>query len=389
MHLENISIEHIGGIDNLVLNLDSRMNILCGPNGIGKTTILECIAHLFTAGASGWLKRNARHEKGEVRGVLSVGDKRRDISISLSEFSPLKDDHLSGAHDEASNILVLKVGRTFEYKPLDAVGRDQEKSDPVLWNDARKGVSVAEVKNWFVNRYLYSKYETLTEQQINNFELARDSFGVLNPQFSFSRVDAATNEIMVSTPSGEIYFEYLSSGFKSCLSMIFGIIKEIEFRFTDVRINAQDFSGIVAIDEIELHLHPEWQSVICGVLLKLFPKSQFICTTHSPHVIQAAEARQIVAIEQGGNGVQRRELPESQYGFKGWTIEEVLTDVMGMRDLMTEAFHAAITNFELAIDDEDVGRSAAAYRQLDAMLHPHNRLRKMLRMQLFAAGGEP
>ena len=47
--------------------------------------------------------------------------------------------------------------------------------------------------------------------------------------------------------------------------------------------------GVVMIDEIELHLHPSWQRNVIPALDRTFPNCQFIVTTHSPLVCQAAE----------------------------------------------------------------------------------------------------
>lgn len=217
--------------------------------------------------------------------------------------------------------------------------------------------------------------------------MARSSFSALNKSFSFSRVDASTNEILVNTPSGEIYYEYLSSGFKSCLSIIFGIIKEIEFRFIEPKIKAIDFDGIILIDEVELHLHPEWQTVIISVLIKTFPKAQFICTTHSPHVIQSAQPNQIIAIENREGKTTQRILPSTEHGFKGWTIEEVLMDVMGMNDLRTSVFTETIEKFEIDIKEESYDSALESYNKLEAMLHPNNHMKKMLRFQLASIKG--
>ena len=46
-------------------------------------------------------------------------------------------------------------------------------------------------------------------------------------------------------------------------------------------------SGIVMIDEIELHLHPAWQQRILPTLQRIFPRIQFIVTTHSPQVVSS------------------------------------------------------------------------------------------------------
>ncbi|MGA1262681.1 MAG: AAA family ATPase [Prochlorothrix sp.] len=48
--------------------------------------------------------------------------------------------------------------------------------------------------------------------------------------------------------------------------------------------------GVVLIDEIELHLHPQWQSKVIEKLCRTFPNCQFILTTHSPQVITNLES---------------------------------------------------------------------------------------------------
>ncbi|MGR6008126.1 AAA family ATPase, partial [Bacillus cereus] len=44
--------------------------------------------------------------------------------------------------------------------------------------------------------------------------------------------------------------------------------------------------GTVIIDELDVHLHPEWQLTISDSLRRMFPKLQFIITTHSPTLLQ-------------------------------------------------------------------------------------------------------
>ena len=53
----------------------------------------------------------------------------------------------------------------------------------------------------------------------------------------------------------------------------------------DGRVDALSGSGIVLIDEIELHLHPAWQRDILPRLMATFPNVQFFVTTHSPLVL--------------------------------------------------------------------------------------------------------
>lgn len=384
MKINTLTIEGIGGIESLQLELNENMNIICGPNGIGKTTILEVIAHIFSNGQTNILKRNVNSEMGKITVEIDNNGTIQSKTIQFDTFVPEKPTQISGALNELSSGLIsLKTARIFQYQALQSVNKDTSKANNILWNDAINGINLSDIKNWFVNRYLYSAHEgALSNEQLNNYELAKACFSFLDSSFTFSKVDASSNEIMVNTPSGEIYYEYLSSGFKSIISILFGIIKEIEFRFTDPRINAKDFHGIILIDEIELHLHPAWQGKIVEVLLRAFPLAQFVTSTHSPHIIQTAEPNQIVALNSNVNVVKQRILPSSAFGFKGWSIEEVLTDVMGMSDTRTEFYNSTLTEFNNLLDNEKYDEARDLYQKINEFLHPDNHLRKILEIQL-------
>lgn len=385
MKINKLKIEGVGGIEALTLTFNPQMNLICGPNGIGKTTILESIAHVFSHGSTSILKRNVRATTSRITSEIDNNGIIQNGDINFDVFVPEKQAHISGLNDLTSSLIALKTARTFLYQPLAAVNKDTNKEMYTLWNEAINGINLSDIKNWFVNRYLYSAHPgALSTEQLNNFELAKKCFSLLNKDFIFSKVDASTNEIMVNTPSGEIYYEYLSSGFKSIISILFGIIKEIEFRFREPRINAIDFKGIILIDEIELHLHPDWQEKIVDILISAFPHAQFFASTHSPHVIQTAKPNQIIALSHVDSNVFQRELPSSKFGFQGWSIEEVLTDVMGMEDTRTTIFNQLIKLFQEQIETEDYESASSNFENINSLLHPHNQLKKLLKFQLAA-----
>ena len=70
--------------------------------------------------------------------------------------------------------------------------------------------------------------------------------------------------------------------------------------------------GIVLIDEIDAHLHPSWQREIGPWLTKLFPKLQFIVTTHSPYVCQTAVQGSVWALPAPGSDAQLHRLEGEQ-----------------------------------------------------------------------------
>ena len=80
----------------------------------------------------------------------------------------------------------------------------------------------------------------------------------------------------------------MSDGYKNTLSMI----GDIAYRMAVLNPMLgdkvlEDTSGVVVIDEIDLHLHPQWQQTIISDLNTIFPKIQFIVSSHAPAVINS------------------------------------------------------------------------------------------------------
>jgi predicted ATP-binding protein involved in virulence len=55
--------------------------------------------------------------------------------------------------------------------------------------------------------------------------------------------------------------------------------------------------GIVLIDELDLHLHPNWQRHIVGDLKQAFPEIQFVATTHSPFIVQSLSSAELINLD--------------------------------------------------------------------------------------------
>jgi len=67
-----------------------------------------------------------------------------------------------------------------------------------------------------------------------------------------------------------------------------------------------EIQGIVAIDEIDVHLHTDLQNTILPQLIKVFPKVQFIITTHSPLFVLGMKRTF------GENGFEIRNMPNGE-----------------------------------------------------------------------------
>lgn len=387
MKIKSLNIQNIGGIEAIDLEFSPNINIICGPNGIGKTTILDVVSHSLCPKleSSNILKRKANSSNGFFEVSICDDDgKSLVLKQKVLEFLPNESVYLTSQADDemVKKIIVLKTNRYFDYQKLDSIPSDVVPSVFRVAEENRKGINYSAAKGWFVNRYLYSARKgVLSYEQEENFKLAEASFALLDENFKFYKVEPSSNDILVNTPTGIIYYEYLSAGFKSLFCIIVGVIKEIEFRFKEVA--AENFDGIIVIDEIELHFHPEWQEKILKVLKEVFPRVQFIVSTHSPHIIQTAEASEVIALEKDENFViKRKQLMDLKYGFKGWTIEEILKDVMGMESLRTRFFEETLSLFSRAIVKEDLERAQEIFKTIDEMLHPNNELRTLFEFQI-------
>ena len=110
-------------------------------------------------------------------------------------------------------------------------------------------------------------------------------------------------EVAYKDPSGElmrISMNQLSDGYKSTISLV----ADIAYRMAVL--NPQllgqvctETDGIVLIDEVDLHLHPTWQQQILKDLTEIFPKVQFIVTTHAPAVISTVKSENVIMLDAG------------------------------------------------------------------------------------------
>lgn len=97
--------------------------------------------------------------------------------------------------------------------------------------------------------------------------------------------------------------EQLSTGQLILLNLFITIIRHADYKDLNNSIRLENIEGIVVVDEIDAHLHTKHQSEVLPKLIKLFPKVQFIMTSHSPLFVLGMEK------EFGVENIQLVDLP--------------------------------------------------------------------------------
>lgn len=250
------------------------------------------------------------------------------------------------------------------------------------------------IQTWFAE---VQGKKQLSFFEFEDFQMAIECFTRLDPEIKYSRVVIIDEiqrekeykknkklkaEILVETYDGEIPLNQLSAGYQSCLSIFLEIIMKAK-TIAGFEKSIYEYDGLILIDEIDLHLHPEWQKKFLEILRWMIPDAQIIATTHSPHIIQSAEANEVIVIEnRHGLCYTKASNSNSIYGYQGWSIEEILEDVMGLNNTYSELYNELLNSIEEAIDRMDYKTAKTKLEEFKKLLHPNNHLAKILSIQI-------
>jgi len=371
LRIDQVQIKEYPPFRNFHLSFPSQLTVIAGPNGVGKSRLL---AALVAVG----------HVPVYIEGGVRFNQPGHDPYIGVAFFGGGENFLTATKSPE-----VVRPSHVF----LSATRKIQQIAIPSLRPFSRSrdllGQGTDGLKDWFVNTELHLSRGANTEDStLRNYATVKRIFNLLDPKVSFSRVDHEF-DILLELPQGELKFELLSSGFQSAFKLLFEILTLVEGN-NQGSLAVEDYAGVILIDEIDVHLHPTWQGSILQHLRTLVPNAQIIATTHSAHVIQGLKKDELIALELDSDGYPRQRVIEPSagpFGFQGWTVEEILRDVMGLEDTISPQLQQAETGFNAALDDEDAEAARPYYEKLMAMLHPRNGMRRVYDLQFESIGG--
>ena len=357
-------------MEDLRLQLDPQLAVLHGDNAHGKTSVLSAIAVCLGAvplllpdvSGIGFLKKDRRDGRGARVSVTTTDD------VSWERTSGLKRSAVRFAKgdesQETSKHPLRELKQWLERSALQAWGGsadlpilafyDTERAVPNLTKprSLRKDTpsryaalagalsartSFRELFEWF-----YSKEnEELREQRerrdhdyrLKELSVVRTAIssmieGVTEPHVELRPLRFVVLERLNGETGAKRSLDQLSGGYQAVLALA----ADLAWRMAQGNPhlpNPLESEAISLIDEIELHLHPSWQQRILGDLMRTFPNTQFIVSTHSPQILTTVRPHQIVQLHREENRICARQAGDATFGAKAG---DVLSAVMGVEE---------------------------------------------------------
>lgn len=180
--------------------------------------------------------------------------------------------------------------------------------------------------------------------------------------------DFLTSEIVASHPDhGRLPVNMLSDGIRNLIGFVADLAHRAVRLNPRYRHEACFFSpGIVLIDEVDMHLHPEWQQLVIGQLRKAFPRIQFIVTTHSPQVLSTVDKESIRVIRMR-DGVATPETPKFQ--TRGVESADVLAFIMGVHPVPQVEEASWLSKYRALIEDNEAESTEALTLRAQLIAH--------------------
>lgn len=194
--------------------------------------------------------------------------------------------------------------------------------------------------------------------------------------FQARLIEISSKEVLFQDGNGkDVRIEDLSDGYRSILSLTFELIRQLAQVYGEAAVFSEDSTevvceGVVLIDEIDAHLHPTWQRRIGLWFRKHFPNIQFLVSTHSPLVCQAADVGSVYrlprpGVDEPGGMVEGTELKRLLYGN---VLDAYGTEVFGpdvSRSEQSKAMSGRLA--ELNVKEIRKGLTAAEKKERDRL----------------------
>ena len=349
-----------------------KWTLLLGDNGVGKTTLLQCLAWMrpvpyFGTGEEEDTPKEIQpaltdEENDVLASLLRAGSK---VTLELKASATIGrslpgDDTVQSACEPRGDSIETSIsmegedGRLQELKPYRVAYENDDITliePPLFAYGAARHMGKSNLDNKELDdplaslfsssielydaeeRLLDLDYLRLTDDKHQKrLQRIKQVFAAILPdvsgESSVQILGSKTREdfgeaggVRFTTPYGDVPLSGLSLGYETTLAWVLDLAIRLNKHYPESE-NPLAEPAIVLVDEIDLHLHPRWQRQIVADLTQHFPKTQFIATAHSPLIVQSATDANLVVLQEEDGQVKIENWPHFE---EGWRADQILT----------------------------------------------------------------
>ena len=406
MKLKHVEIENYRAIEELDLTLDPDLTVFHGANGHGKTSVLRAIVMglssiprllpgvsaigynfpptdrrglqplrvgLTTVDGIAWERqsggergRSSTRELQDAMKAIVEADREGAEPLDLPIFVFYDTDRT--AFDDLQRHQILEERRQ-RYRD-----RDFEENFPryaALGEAlAPRGTNFNPFLRWFYaqeNEELREKNERrdwdYRLKELNAIRAAIECMisGITDPRIKPRPLRFIVSMESETDKSEELALDQLSGGYRIMLALAADLARRMAQGNPHLDDPLQS-EAIVLIDEVDLHLHPDWQQRVLTDLTATFPNAQFIVSTHSPPVLTTVRPEQIVELRREDGRIVPRQFAAPTYATYGAEAGSVLEKIMDVRERPAAEHNEFVKKLEeyMRLVDNGRGRSEEA-----------------------------
>ncbi|MDY7091881.1 MAG: ATP-binding protein [Acidobacteriota bacterium] len=350
--LEELHLKEVGPAPTLAIELKSRINILAGDNGLGKTFLLDV----------GWWALTRTWARGLAMPHLPPAEPEIRFRYTQSSTGSYRYSSTFNRETEKWSVqqgrppipgLVLYAQVDGGFSVWDPARNYWKKEDP----DRPSSYLFSAQEVWEGNRYcegLIRDWASWQREGGEAFEELQQVLQTLAPseneplepgELRKVFLDDARRYPTLRMPYGqEVAVIHASAGMRRIIALAYLLVWAWQEHLATCQLRGSKPTReiIFLIDEIEAHLHPQWQRRIVPALTEVMnaltgendAQVQLIAATHSPLVLASIEPQfdpevdAVFHLNLAEGGVELQEEPWAKQGdVVGWLV----SDIFGLR----------------------------------------------------------